>query len=141
MTKLEQEIKEGEAVLAGHREALDKMKLLEDRKDDKGMLFLLVDIFKSDYEGKCLSIQTRLAMLKREQVMEFERRSAESNMNMDKILTRTKEFFGKDPKSVTAKMEALYHEYKPFMEQGRKNEIFFELKGHIDFLTKTYQKK
>lgn len=141
MTQLEQEIKQGETILAEHKEALSKMKHLEEKKDDRAMLLFLVDIFKADYEGRCLSVETRLARLKKERLLEFERMSAESNMNMSKVLTRAKEFFGKDPKSVTAKMESLYHEYKPFMEQERKNEIFFELKGHIDFLTKTYQNK
>lgn len=141
MTPLEQEIKEGENILAGYSEALEKMRALEEKKDDKAMLHFLVEIFRADYEGKCLSVATRLARLKKDQVFEFERRSAEANMNIEKILTRTKEYVGKEPKSVTSKMEALYLEYKPFMEQGRKNEIFFELKGHIDFLKNTYQDK
>lgn len=141
MTQLEQEIKTGEGFLKAYRETLAKMQTLNEKKDDKATLYFLLDLIKSEYEGKCLSVETRLLQLKKEQVLEFERMSAESNMNMSKVLTRAKEFFGRDPKSVTAKMESLYHEYKPFMNQGRKNEIFFELKGHIDFLTKTYQNK
>lgn len=138
---IKQDIQQGEAVLKSHRDTLEKIKVLEEKKDDKAMLEFLVAMYKADYEGKCLSIEARLSNLKKQRIIEFEKESAEANAKMDDILKQSSVWFGKEPLGITKALGDACASVVPFMDQEKKNDLYFEIKGHLIFLSKTYQKK
>ena len=77
-------------------------------------------------------------------IPEFEKLSAECNMQMDKIIEKAKRYIGKEPLFITNSINELVNKYnveKDRMEQEEKNGIYVRLVQHINFLTNQYKNK
>ena len=77
-------------------------------------------------------------------IPEFEKLSAECNMQMDKIIEKARRYVGKEPLFITNSINELVNKYqveKDTMEQEEKNGIYIRLIQHIDFITNKYRNK
>ncbi len=147
---LKQHIQLGEKLLKSYRTIIDEISLVNSKKEllirnrtycDCG-IGILLDIEKRKLEEKILTIEGKLSESRKRYMEEFELDSAECNQHFDSVLSKAKAYFGREPKGISDKLEELIKRWefaKNDIEQEEKNDIYFEIKGIIEFFKK--QKK
>ncbi|MEK6877979.1 MAG: hypothetical protein AABY22_00145 [Nanoarchaeota archaeon] len=138
---LKQQIAQGTEILLAHKKLLSDISILIEKKDDKAMLAFLLDIQKMESEDRIKNVESRLNSLKKDYIIQFEKDSAECNMNMEDVIKVVDKWIGKEPLGITDQILPLIALVRPFMDQERKNDIYSELKGHLNFLKNTYRNK
>lgn len=136
---LKQQIAQNEEKLKQYRDFVDAIDLLEQSKDDKKAIAFLLELQKLEFSGRIERGEKNLEILKKQRMVEFEMESAEANLRMDKLIPEISKWIGKDPVGVTCNIEPLvkaYESERDGISQERRNELYFGLKGHYDFLTK-----
>lgn len=138
-------IKEGDARLKAYGDFLDTIDLLKQNRDDKKAVEFLLDMRRLDFEEKIRNTKSKLEQYKKEYVKEFEITSAECNSKMEYLVEASSKWIDKDPVGVTVKIKPLVDKYKDRgiwkgFTQEQKNDVYMELKGHYNFLTKVYNK-
>ena len=136
-----QSIEYGENLLREQRITLERIELLKESKDDKKTLEFLLEYLRLDIAGRIADSERRIVGLKRQYEVEFEKNSYVVNSELDGLISDVEGWIGKEPVSVTEKIAMVveaYHREKAQMSQEQRNEIYFELKRHYDFLTKVY---
>jgi len=97
-----------------------------------------------DLEGKADESEKKLERLRKQYEVEFEKNSYVVNSQIDWLVSNVSDWIGGEPVSVTDRVSdvvAAYEKEKAGMSQEQRNEIYFELKRHYDFLTKVYNPK
>ena len=140
MTSTKETITTGEALLAKYNGLIKEI-------DDAGdvtlvLLRVLAKIAKSEFSERIDSIQKKLSALNKQYMIEFEKDSAVANKNINSIILKARQYIGKEPLGVSSKIaEAVKKiEADNFMDQESKNDIYFELSAHIDFLKNKVKK-
>lgn len=139
---LKQQIESNDSRLKQYKDFLDAIDLLEQSKDDKKAIAFLLDVQKLEFSGRVERGEAEQERLKKQYMVVFEQESAEANSQIDKIIELLKKYVGKEPRGVTDKIQPLIMEYNLLknseagLSQEKRNEIYFELKGHYMFLTK-----
>lgn len=139
-----QSIEYGENLLREQRSILEKIILLQESKDDKRTLEFLLEYLRLDLEGKADESEKKLERLRKQYEVEFEKNSYVVNSQIDWLVSNVSDWIGGEPVSVTDRVSdvvAAYEKEKAGMSQEQRNEIYFELKRHYDFLTKVYNPK
>lgn len=87
------------------------------------------------FQERILNLQSRLAKLKEQWAVEFEKESVEANSRFPAVLANAKKYIGREPKAVSAKIQAIIrlHESGDGIEQEKKNDDFYELIEHVRF--------
>lgn len=148
MKKLKDEIAEGEALLKKYKDILAGIaKLPRPEPTDgsaeltmadhhyKGTL-LVLDIESIKITDRVPQIEKRLAELKKQYDLEFEKTSTEVNARMGIVLNEARQYRGMDPVGISSKIEALVGRYNEELEQEERNDIYDQLKGHNAFMRK-----
>lgn len=141
---LKEQLIQGNAILQSCKDMLTKITELEQNKNDKATLEFLLDIQKLEFEDRVKNTEARLEQIKKQFLIEFELQSAEANSKIEVVIFDAQKYIGKEPKNITDKIQPLIDMWdasKPYMEQEKKNDLYFELKAHLKFLKETYQKK
>ena len=139
MTPLQKEIAEGEKILTEQKNKLDLLQY--NRGNTENIVKMLVEDYKSRCEERISSVSARLESLRTKRIAELEAQSAECNARLDFILKEAATWKGKEPKAITEAMEIACGLFEPYMDQEKKNELYFAVKGHLKFLNDTYQDK
>ncbi len=141
---LKAQIAQNEEKLSKYKKEVEDINdLLRIKNDPKSVEFLL-NLRKMDKESAIAIGESKQEILKKQRMAEFELESAEANLRLDKLITEISKWIGKEPMGVTSKIGPLVEAYKAEMvgiSQERRNELYFELKGHLNFLTNVYQNK
>jgi hypothetical protein len=142
MNQLKQQIQQGEQMLTEYNGILEKIKTLQEVKDDKAMLEFLLDIQKLEIESRALNVSAKLAKLKNDYALQFERDSAICNISIDKLIAEGMKFTSTIgyPEAIINKIRTLISAWNIDLDQEKKNDIYFELKAAIDFLNNDYKK-
>lgn len=101
----------------------------------------LCEIQRDALSDKIASGEAHLEKIKKEYILQFEKMSAECNMHMDKAIEEAKKHVGEDPIEITSKIsDAIlsWEAIKDDPDQEIKNNIFYELSNHLDFLKNKY---
>lgn len=141
---LKQQIAQNEEKLKQYREFIDTIDLLIETKDDKKSLEFLLKIQFLEFTGRIERGEKQQELLKKQRMVEFEAESAEANLRIDRMAVELSKWIGKDPLGVTCKIEPLVKAYeaeRDGISQERRNELYLEMRGHWEFLTKTYKNK
>ena len=88
------------------------------------------------FQERILNLQSRLAKLKEQWAVEFEKESAEANSRFPAVLANAKKYIGKEPKAVSVKIKAIVDSYEnegQTHDQESKNDDFYELIEHVRF--------
>lgn len=86
------------------------------------------------FQERILNLQSRIAKLKEQYAVEFEKESAEANSRMPAVLANAKKYVGKEPKAVSDKIEAIIERHTTAtVDQEQKNDDFYELIEHVRF--------
>lgn len=106
----------------------------------------LLQIQLDDAEDKITNTKRKLELAYRDWEAEMDRQSAEVNMHQKKIFNDAFSYLDKEPLGITNKMKSKLKELGDFTGtpeqiQEKKNEVYFELKAHIQFIRTRYNKK
>ena len=100
----------------------------------KDAMLILLAIEQVTYAERLAQIEPKLAQLKKQYAVEFEKESAEVNMNSEGLAAEAKKFIGKEPLVISDKIEGcIVRMMDSTQEQEDKNEAYYELKGHSNF--------
>lgn len=132
MNPTKQNILTGEKLLAQKQGFLDRANAYTD--NEPVGVRLLVDMKKVELEEQVATITQRLEKLRKQYIVEFEAESKEANEKMGTAIMLGKRIDGKEPVAISGKVQELIEEVKTCEDQERKNDIFYELQGHIKFL-------
>lgn len=102
----------------------------------------LISIQLIEFESRKQTITIKLAKLRKEYVLEFEKQSIEANNHMPTVIAQAKPFIGKPPLQITELIAPLIEyceEHGDDITQEDRNEVYFKLKGHVNFMQKTYK--
>ena len=75
-------------------------------------------------------------------IPEFEKLSAECNMNLPAVIKKAEKHIGKEPKAVTDEINLLLNQYSienDNLNQEARNDIYSALIRHLNFLSQTYK--
>ena len=141
--RLRDKIKDGEARLETYKKIIgDIQGWNATGRDVAAGLHILLSIHELQYTEKYRTIQAQMGPLRSDYLVEFEKESQEVNTKMEALLTEAKKYSGKEPLNVTQKIDDLVHlvEHVKDMEQERKNDTYFEIKGNLDFVKNHIEK-
>ena len=115
-------------------------------QEDSHAVQYLLQIQITDTEDKIANTHKKLELGRRDWESEMDRHSAEVNCHQKKIFDDAFSLFNKEPLGITDKMKALVKELADFdgtpeQIQEKKNDVYFELKAHIQFIRTRYNKK
>ena len=100
----------------------------------KDAMLILLAIEKVTYTERINQIVPKLEQLKKQYAVEFEKESAEVNVQMEKVIENAKKYIGQEPLAISAKIaDCIARTEEGAMDQERKNDIYFALKGHVNF--------
>lgn len=91
------------------------------------------------FAERIVNLEHKLAKLRPQWAVEFEKESAEVNTKMPAVVANAKKFIGREPKAVSDKIRAIIEKHTAegaFFEQEEKNDDFYELIEHINFINK-----
>ena len=140
---LKQNIDHGEALLKNYSDTLTTLEDIEKNYDNEKAVRFLISIQKIEFEDRVANVKKRLAKIQKEYIFQFEKDSAEANSGLEPIIEAAKKYVGQEPLSITNLLLPLikYHfENKDNFSQEERNDLYFKMKGHINFLKKTYKK-
>lgn len=141
---LQQKIDSNEEKLSQYKSFVDTIDLLMKNKDDQKSIEFLLEIQRLEFSGRIERGEKEQSNLRKQREAEFEAQSAEANLKLEGLIREISKFIGKDPVSITGKIQPIveaYEKEKSDYTQWQRNAVYFELKGHFDFLTKTYKHK
>lgn len=136
---LRQVIKESETKLKTYKDFVDTIEMLNVNKNDKKTLEFLLGIQKLELESKIMNVEGRLAKAKKDRLWEMEQQSSECLVKIGGVVLEAKKYVGQDPVGVTDKLLPLIDRFRNdgvwmSMSQEERNDVYFELKGHLNFL-------
>lgn len=123
----------------------EKLEAFLDSEESPATKFLL-QIAIGENDDKIVNTRKHLAASRREWEYEMDRESTEVNAHQQQIFSDAFTYLNKEPMAITEKMKALLDsiakfEGTPEQLQERKNDVYFELKAHIQFIRTRYNKK
>ena len=140
---LKQSIEHGEALLKNYGDTLSTLVDIEKNYDNEKAVRFLISIQKIEFEDRAENVKKRLAKIRKEYIFQFEKDSAEANVGLWAIVVVAKKYIGQEPRTITDLLAPLikyYYDNKDNFSQEERNDLYFKLKGHINFLKKTYKK-
>lgn len=136
-------IQVGERLLDGYKKMMERM---NDAQTIDEVLACLRDIEKEKLNERIVNIEAKLAPLRKQYLVEFEKQSAEANMRIDSVIKEGKKWDGKEPLTITNElmneitsfelynMDANGQKDDRVMPQEMRNEIYSKIVGHLNFL-------
>ena len=141
---LKQVIKEKEFKLKTYNDFVDTIEMLAENKDDKKTLDFLLKMQKLELDSRIMNIESQLVKDRKDRLIEMEHQSQECNFRIEDVVKEAGTWIGKDPKGVTDKLPVLIGKFKDHdgwmnMSQEDRNDVYMELKSHLNFLKNTYK--
>ena len=102
----------------------------------KDAMLILLAIEKVTYTERLAQIEPKLAQLKKQYAVEFEKESTEVNVKVEGLASEAKKYIGKEPLAISDKIKAILLRYEnkgQTHDQESVNDDYFELKGHVNF--------
>lgn len=102
-------------------------------------ILLLLKIEGLKLNERIFNIESQLAKLRKQYAEELEMDSLECNEDFEKVMEEAKKFYGREPKGVSDKLVELANKWETIKDdwtQEDKNDIYFEIKGVINFFRK-----
>lgn len=141
---LRQKIRSNESKLKTYIEFLDTITLIQENKDDKAAIEFLVKCQILDFESRIKNVKENLEKDKKVYIVEFEKQSAECNFLIQDVVREVCKWIGREPLGVTENIKPLTDKFKKDafwseLSQEERNDVYFELKGHLNFLKNVYK--
>lgn len=138
-------LKAGQSFINQWMQRKEALEALMDQEESAAVKYLL-QIQIADTEEKIINTQKKLDLGKRDWEFEMDRNSAEVNAHWEKIRKDGCSYIKMEPRGITDEIERLLSEYGSFsgtpeQDQEKKNDVYFAVKAHIQFIRTRYNKK
>lgn len=130
-------IQEGERHLAEKKHFLEKISRaleLENKTNPHTGVMVLLEIEHAKFQEAVATITQRLEKLQKDFLQSFEAQSAEVNQKLGGALMMASQLVGKEPLAITEKIGVLAAQLKTEEDQEAKNDLFYEMMGHVNFI-------
>lgn len=117
-----------------HKQKSDFLDLISKSCDIEAKINAIISILKYNLEDEIRTIEHKIPALKSNWIQSFEAESAEVNHKLGGALMMAQKLVGQEPLVITDKIGELIPKLKAAEDQEEKNDLFYEMMGHVNFI-------